>query len=425
MLRERHFEPSSRELQGLNITIQGETRIPRYTEAIELSPEVFSQARKIGKEISAVAREIPTLIQDPDLRRETGMSDRVYYDHYEPFIKAPHSIVYFGVDAVIDTCDNVKIIEINTRPQCIGRFDAVTPGVIGQEDANASIAKPIKKVLSTKMLDDTIGVVISHPNNAFHSRHKLFAEQIGYQVASLQDLATDSEGDVILNGQRVGVMFRQFNTRNLVDPNITDPKVLKAMQNGKVTLDNGPLIDAIADKTLLPLLPKLGADIAEYLPDMKVIRTGDPVDLKGYSGWWLKGVTRGPVEFVTQLNEQTIKGWRGEYTRAVVSGDLERAESTLIGKDNSTAKRLGNHLTDMQKSLPGAWLLQKNVAPKKLSIEGCEMYSVLRMYYVVDPTSNVLPEVRLEILAGQNSRVSAAGYTIPVTYKGQSNVSVH
>src|SRR3989344_9527824 len=84
-------------------------------------------------------------------------------------------------------------------------------------------------------------VVASHPANAFHNQHKLFAEQAGFPIASLQELHQRSGGNIYLRERKVGAIFRQFATRNLSDVDITDSQVYDAIVSGRLPVVNGPL----------------------------------------------------------------------------------------------------------------------------------------------------------------------------------------
>lgn len=405
---------------NLSVTIRGETRVPRYAEAVHVPEKVFQQAEEIGLELASLSESLPELIQLPEVRLIGGLSERVYQDKYVPFLGAPHIMDFFGVDAILDINDNIKAIEINTRPQVLGRYDAATPVFLDAADQNARMTPRLKEVLQTRIGEGSIGVVVSHPLNAFHNHHKLFSEQSGFPIVTLQDLHTNEDGDVTFGSQKVDMMFRQFATRNLFQPQVTDPAVLEAIKQGKVNLVNGPLSDFIGEKTLFPYIAELCPGIRKYLPKMELINTGENVDLKQYSGWWLKGETRGQIELVLKLAKQNLQGWPGQVVRDIVAGDTKHAREVLEGKESSTADRLREHVKDIEGSVPEKWILQENIDPKGFIVMGedgkdSKLYSTLRMYFVKSPThKDGRPNSYLEFLAGKNARVSAAGYTIPV-----------
>lgn len=401
----------------LSVTINGEVRVPNYAEAVQIPEAVFKQAENIGEELMALSDQVPQLIQLPELRSRAGLSQSTYESVYAPFLQAPHNMFFIGADAILDKSGRIKLIEINARPQVLGRYDLATPMFLDPGDGNARITPSLKSILETRIDDGSIGVVVSHPKNAFHNHHELFAEQSGYELVTLQDLHTNDIGDVVYDGQRVGMIFRQFANRNLFQPEITDPLVLEAVMQGRVNVVNSPLSDFMKEKTLFPHLAQLCPGIRNYLPEMVVVNTGQDIDLRGYRGWWLKGETRGSRELVLELGKQNLQGWPGQVVRDIVSGNIEDAENVLRGREGRTADRLREHVRDIKGSVPEKWVLQENIEPRGFFIKGedgqdAKLYSTLRLYFVKSDTGK--PHTFLEFLAGKNARVSAAGFTIPV-----------
>jgi len=343
----------------------------------------------------------------------------VFERHIEPFLEHEQPTLFLGADAVVDKqSGRIKLLEVNPQAQALGKFDVVGSELLGGDGPNACIS-PVIKPLIDELIGEDSGVVISHPSNTFHKHHLLFGEQIGLPVVTLQDLEVGSNGEVRYGGRKVSCMFKQCSMNSILDPEITDTGVVAAIREGKVNLVNGPLAPFLGDKSLLPLLPELGAEIGGYLPDMRVVRSGEEVDLVEYKDWWLKGETRGVSEMTLQLSGSTRSGWTGRVIRSVLKGDFDGAEYILKDRDNSTARRLLQHVKDFQEKNPGCFLLQENIPPTTVSVrleDGSvqELRSMLRMYFVPNTDSSKKPHVFLEMYAGSRARVSAAGYSIPV-----------
>lgn len=405
----------------LGVKVRDELRFPRYTESMEISGSVLRQARDIGSRLKVAFNRLPGALEASDFRSELGIDERTYEREIVPFRNTKQPICCFGIDAILSPDGTLRVVEINTRPQFLGRYDLANTTILGQNDLNSNVTPYIKEVLDKQAQGGEV-VIVSHPLNGFYSHHCLLAKQTGYPIAALQDLRVEGQsGNVILEGRKVDVIFRMFSMGTFLNPGVTDRKIVDAVTSGRLKMVNGPLMSYLAVKTCLPLLGKLGVDVDEYLPRMKVLTTGERVDLKEYAGWWLKTEVGGDIEFTLRLSRQNLQGWPGKVIQAMVDGELDEASGILSGRDNETAVRLKKFVSDMKKVGPNRWLLQGHIDSIPIAVNvgdgGKMLKTVLRIYYVGSEERGGSSHVFLEMLAGVNDRVSGAGWTVPLHIK--------
>jgi len=403
----------------LEIAVRGDNRETRYTEAVTLPESIFEQAKTIGWSLIKISQQLPELLKSNSFRQKIGVSEERFKEKIEPFLGNGEKIGFFGVDAIIDENQNIKLIEINTRPQVLGRFDEVTPRLIGKDDPNGNISPEIRALLDSNLPREKSAVIISHPNNTFHNYHILLGKQIGIPVVLMQELTVNQEGAVKYQEKEIGIIVRQFNLNMLFNPDITNRAILQTISSGKTILSNGPVVSVMGDKPLLPLIPEIAPEITDYFPQMRIHKTGEEISLGDYWwGWWLKGECGGDKEITLPLDKKELHGWRREFIKYLLMGDYNLARHTLEGKENETAERYRNHLTGLEENCPPLWLLQENINPQKVLVNDNEqitsLYSMLRIYFVPNISPSLPPFVHLEMYLSDTPRVSAAGFIVPI-----------
>lgn len=395
------------------VNIGSEERDRKILEPIKVSSEVWIKAHEIGDRICTLIDGLPKLLENPQKAKSSlGISEEIYETRIKPFLKSPYHVLYFGVDAVVSD-GKIKIVEINPQAASLGRYDSQNRQIIGVEDPNSSISPSLAEAIERILPKETRPLIISHPNNAFHTNHQLFAKQIGCSVATLQDLKVDDSGQVIFNDEKIGLLFKQFSTNNLFNPDICSEKLLSAIRNGKVILANSPIFPFFGDKVFLAKLAELDPTLSQYLPKMEVIGAEGSKTLFNNIGKWLKGETRGGKEITLELAEYR-GGWKQKAIEAIVAGDYEAAiEAIPNGSTSKTAERLRQYALDVKLHGTESWLLQDHYPPQQvMNSEGDHLNTLLRMYFVRNNKKS--PDTFIEFFAGVKSRVSAAGYTIPV-----------
>ncbi len=409
----------------LEIDVRGDNRTTKYTEAVTLSEDIFKQASVIGKNLVKVSQLLPELLKSSYFRQRIGVSEERFKNKIEPFLKNGESIGFFGADAIVDKNQKIKLIEINTRPQSLGRFDEITPLLIGQEDPNGRISPEYKTLLDNSLSPGKSAVIISHPSNTFHNYHLLLGKQVDCPVASMQELTVGSGDTVELRGKEVGTMIRQFNINMLFNPELTNEVIVQSISNGRINLTNGPVVSVMGDKPFFPVIPEIVPDIADYFPQMRIHKTGDEIALEDYWGWWLKGETGGHQEITLQIDKNELSGWRRQTIKAMLMGDYKLARNILEGRENQTATRFRSYLAGQEANRPPSWLLQENVEPHTVSVDEnnqiSSLFSMLRIYFVPNRSPHVPPSVHLEMFLKDTPRVSAAGLIVPVRSGGINN----
>ena len=405
---------------NFGVNIRGEHRKPRITESITLPEEIFQKAARFGKAVIDFSTRYKDLVKDPDFRTRVGITEDLYKQRIEPFLNQKNLMVYFGADAVIDELGQFKFIEINPQPQVLGRYDLTTSEIVGKDNLNVGLSQAIKERID-KILegDDGVGVVISHPGNAFHSYHELFSQQTGMPIATIQDLQISPEGDLRLRGKKVRLLFKQFSMNILYDPAITDPRILEMIKEGKVLMANGPLSPYLGDKPLFPELPGMMNEVKDLFPNMRVITTGEDVDVNQYKNWWLKGETRGSLEMTMQLSKDNRTGWVGDVVKATLRGDFDAALQILDQKSSQTAERMKLYVSDLRKNGSTKFVIQENIEPAMVHIPDNEnvahgLKTLVRAYFVPDEDPSIPPRVFMELFASEDARVSMAGFSIPI-----------
>ncbi len=403
--------------QEVSVRIKEDVRLPKYTEALEISENITRQAKEIGKLMAPISEDLPQILQDPSLREQMGIDQNNFESSIKPFAKSVHNLDIFGVDSIIDSNGSIKIIEINSRPQFLGRFDYLNSTIVGK-NPNSEIYPHVTDILDSYR-HGGIAIVISHPSNAFHNHHQLLAQQLNSPISTLQELETDKEGNIIYKDNRVDVILRQFSMRALLNPDIAKPEIVDAVKEGRVTLVNGPVAGYFGEKVALPILATDETGLSKYLPRMVVVTTGEGINLNEYKGWWLKTSTRGETELTLRLTKQNIQGWPGEVVRCMVGENFEKANGILQGKDNPTAARFLQHIKDIQNYKPQKWILQEHIEPWQIPVSITEagkeeLNTTLRIYYVKNPQDKTQPFTFTELLASKYGRVSGAGLTIPL-----------
>lgn len=406
---------------NFGVQIRGEHRKPRITESITLPEEIFQKAARFGKAVVDFSKRYADLVKDPDFRTRVGLSEDLYNQRIEPFLDQKNLLMYFGADAVIDEMGQFKFIEINPQPQVLGRYDLTTGEVVGKDNINVGLSHAIKEKIDDVLEgSEGVAVVLSHPNNAFHSYHELFSQQTGIPIATIQDLEISPEGDLRLGDEKVRLIFRQFSMNTLYDPTITDPRILNMVKEGKVLLANGPLSPYLGDKPLFPELPEMMSEVSELFPKMKVITTGEDIDVNQYKNWWLKGETRGSLEMTMQLSKDNRTGWVGDVVKATIHGDYEAALQILNQRVSQTAERMKLYVLDLRKNGARKFVLQENIDPAKIHVPdndnvARELNTLVRVYFVPDNDPDVPPRVFMELFASEDARVSMAGFSVPIS----------
>jgi len=404
---------------GLEVTVRDNKRTTRYAEAIALPESIFEQARTIGENLIRISQSLPELLRSSSFRQRIGVSEERFRNEIEPFLMDGEKIGFFGADAIIDKDQKIKLIEINTRPQVLGRFDEVTPRFIGQGDPNGKISPEIKTLLDNNLPQGKSAVIISHPNNAFYNYHKLLGEQLKIPVVPIQELAVDCKNGVEYQGKEIGIMVRQFNIKKLFDPKLTNQAIVEAISSGKTSLMNGPVISVMGDKLFLPIIPEISPELSGYFPKMEIYKTGDEISLENYRGWWLKGECGGDMEITLQIDKKKLQVWQRDTIKAMLMGNYSLARQILEGKENQTAERYRSYLTNLETNKPSLWLLQDNVEPWKVMVDDNgqinSLFSMLRMYFVPNTSPSLPPFVHLEMFLKDTPRVSAAGFIVPVS----------
>ncbi len=399
------------------INIRSDQRLPKHTEPFKLTPEILQQAKEIGLMITDIFPKIPNLVSDPEIRKAVGITEQKYEKNFKPFLTTPHHLVFFGADAILEENNQIKIIEINTRPQVLGRYDESQE--LTHNSNNNKITPHLKKALEEYSLPEKIRI-ISHPLNVFHPYHELFAKQAGIGICSLQELSCSLSQKIQHQGNDIDLLFREFSVKTLTNPQVTPPEIMESIQKGNTLLINGPLTEFLGIKPFLKQISLEKKDMQKYFPEMLTIKTGEKVNLKEFSGWWLKSETGGSTEFVIQLDRQYLQGWPKQVITAIIAGDITQAKTVLDQQNSNTAQRLRLHLRDMELEFPQVWLFQKNIPSKKLSITtrenevyGC--HSTLRLYFTYNEKTKDL-QTFIELLASKYARVSGAGFTVPIVF---------
>ncbi len=395
------------------VNIGSEERSRKLLEPIRVSPELWRKAAEIGGRISELIDKLPNLLKDFESAKNLfGITEEVYKTRIEPFLKMPYHVLYFGVDAVVSNGE-IKIVEINPQAASLGRYDEQNRQIIGEKDPNSSISPALLEAINEILPQNKRPLIISHPSNAFHANHQLLAQQIGCQIATLQDLEVSASGQIHISGKEIGLLFKQFSTNNLFDQSICPKPLFDAIQNGKVLLANSPLFPFFGDKVFLAKLAELDPMLSQYLPKMEVIRSDASSTLFKNMGKWLKGETRGGKEITLELAEYR-GGWKQKVIEAIVAGDYEAAIKAIPdGLTSKTAERLKQYALDVHLHGTNSWLLQDHYPPQQVTnSDGDNLNTLLRMYFVRD--NKKTPSTFIEFFAGVKSRVSAAGFTIPV-----------
>jgi hypothetical protein len=404
---------------GYGVNIDDEVRAFRISEGITLPTRVKDQAVAFGEEMVKVFDLFAVRVADASFRERIGITDQIYKERIEPFLKIEDQLVFFGADAVVDNKGNLRFIEINPQPQALGLFDNVMTRLNPDGSQNNLISPTLKDILHSELKNGEIGVVITHPANAFHQYHLSLADQIGFRTSSVQELNVDDELKIVSGGQTVGILFRECSMATLTDPKITDPRILRSILKGKTKMVNGPLSPYLGDRAFFAEISKMVPGIEDFFPNMRVIRLEDEVDFNMFPNWWLKGETRGNLEMTIQLNNKNRNGWIGAVITDIVKGDFESALGIIEGKSSTTASRLRKYVIGIRDSGSKKFLLQEHIESEQIQIEKDDgeiqsLRTVLRAYYVVGRQRTGTNKTFIEILASRNPKVNMAGYAIPV-----------